>query len=311
MNFAIQQPGHALSIAAVERDCGLSKDALRVWERRYGFPTPARDASGQRAYPLDQVERLCVVKRLLDAGHRPGHVVALPLAELQSLARSIVETPASGRAASAGPAELAGLLGLIRRHDLPALRHELARLLARLGVRSFVVDVASPLSRAVGDAWMGGQMLVFEEHLFSEVMQSTLRQVLSGIPPPTGRSNPRVLLGTLPGEPHGLGLLMAEAIFALDGCACASLGVQTPLLDIARAARAMDMQIVVLGFSGCLNARQAHDSLVELRAALPAAVQLWVGGTVPGLQRRPLAGVQVLDSLDEIPSRLHTHSPAI
>ena len=31
-----------LSIAAVERDTGLSKDTLRVWERRYGFPVPER-----------------------------------------------------------------------------------------------------------------------------------------------------------------------------------------------------------------------------------------------------------------------------
>ncbi|MBK8767339.1 MAG: MerR family transcriptional regulator, partial [Burkholderiaceae bacterium] len=29
-----------LSISAVERDTGLSKDTLRVWERRYGFPLP-------------------------------------------------------------------------------------------------------------------------------------------------------------------------------------------------------------------------------------------------------------------------------
>lgn len=32
--------GTLLSIAAVERDTGLTKDTLRVWERRYGFPTP-------------------------------------------------------------------------------------------------------------------------------------------------------------------------------------------------------------------------------------------------------------------------------
>ncbi len=42
-----------LSIAAVERDTGLSKDTLRVWERRYGFPTPGRDTLGERAYPLE------------------------------------------------------------------------------------------------------------------------------------------------------------------------------------------------------------------------------------------------------------------
>jgi DNA-binding transcriptional regulator YiaG len=40
-----------LPIAAVERDTGLSKDTLRVWERRYGFPQPARDGAGERLYP--------------------------------------------------------------------------------------------------------------------------------------------------------------------------------------------------------------------------------------------------------------------
>ncbi|MCK7493491.1 MAG: MerR family transcriptional regulator [Comamonadaceae bacterium] len=35
----------------MERDTGLSKDTLRVWERRYGFPLPGRDALGERTYP--------------------------------------------------------------------------------------------------------------------------------------------------------------------------------------------------------------------------------------------------------------------
>jgi len=75
-----------MSIAAVERDTGLSKDTLRVWERRYGFPVPVRDGQGERAYPLEQIERLRVIKRLLDVGHRPGRVVNLPMDDLMALA---------------------------------------------------------------------------------------------------------------------------------------------------------------------------------------------------------------------------------
>jgi len=36
-------PDVCYNISAVERDTGLSKDTLRVWERRYGFPKPLRD----------------------------------------------------------------------------------------------------------------------------------------------------------------------------------------------------------------------------------------------------------------------------
>ncbi|MCX7153848.1 MAG: MerR family transcriptional regulator [Proteobacteria bacterium] len=39
------------TISAVERDTGLSKDILRMWERRYRFPQPDRDQHGERLYP--------------------------------------------------------------------------------------------------------------------------------------------------------------------------------------------------------------------------------------------------------------------
>ena len=45
------------NITAVERDTGLSKDLLRMWERRYGFPAPQRDQHGERVYSVADVER--------------------------------------------------------------------------------------------------------------------------------------------------------------------------------------------------------------------------------------------------------------
>src|SRR5438477_12860073 len=74
------------NISAVERDTGLSKDTLRMWERRYRFPTPMRDANGERIYPASQVEKLRLIKRLMDRGHRPGRVIARSLEELAELA---------------------------------------------------------------------------------------------------------------------------------------------------------------------------------------------------------------------------------
>jgi MerR family transcriptional regulator, light-induced transcriptional regulator len=64
-----------LSISAVERETGLSKDTLRMWERRYGFPKPLRDGKGERRYPKQQVERLRKIKRLVDNGFRPSKVI--------------------------------------------------------------------------------------------------------------------------------------------------------------------------------------------------------------------------------------------
>ena len=96
----------SVSIAAVERDTGIGKDTLRIWERRYGFPTPGRDAFGERSYPLDQVEKLRVIKRLLDQGHRPGRIVALPMETLMRLSQGQTSTPQKLSLAPGGSTEL-------------------------------------------------------------------------------------------------------------------------------------------------------------------------------------------------------------
>jgi MerR family transcriptional regulator, light-induced transcriptional regulator len=300
MNDRPRLPTITLSIAAVERDTGLSKDTLRVWERRYGFPTPGRDDIGERVYTLEQVEKLRIVKRLLDAGHRPGRIVPLPAQALQQLTEQTVDQPQRGVDAVLGSADLRGHLALIRRHDPTELRHELTRLLLRFGLARFVVDVVSPLNAAVGDAWIRGQMEIFEEHTYAEVVQSVLRLAIAGIPEPAALARPRVLLSTVPGEPHGLGLLMAQAVFALDGCHCISLGVQTPLWDIALAAAAYRADIVALSYTGCMSPNQIVEGLTELGAKLPPQARLWAGGSAPVLRRRGAPGVLALAGFDEL-----------
>src|SRR5947209_13504875 len=49
-----------------ERETGLSKDVLRVWERRYAFPRPKRDAHGERQYSSADVAKLRAIKRLME-----------------------------------------------------------------------------------------------------------------------------------------------------------------------------------------------------------------------------------------------------
>jgi MerR family transcriptional regulator, light-induced transcriptional regulator len=294
----------ALSIAAVERDTGLSKDTLRAWERRYGFPTPERDALGERAYPLAQVDRLRIVRRLLDAGHRPGQVVPLELEALQALAAQAGCDAPGAADATLGGEQLSAQLALIRSHDVPRLRRELARLLSQHGLARFVTELIGPLNAAVGDAWLRGQLEIFEEHLYTETVQVLLRGAIAALPEPAAAGAPHVLLTTLPGEPHGLGLLMAESVLALEGCRCTSLGVQTPVWDIVLAARACACDIVALSFTGALNPNLIADAVAELRGKLPATVALWVGGSAPVLYRRPVPGVRAFASLADLPEAL-------
>jgi MerR family transcriptional regulator, light-induced transcriptional regulator len=299
MNERANKAPLALSIAAVERDTGLSKDTLRVWERRYGFPQPERDALGERQYGLDQVEKLRVLKRLLDAGHRPGRVVPMPIEDLLLLAATTVDKNPRRDAPETAP-DLPRYVALLHEHDVEAFRRELGQTQARLGLGRFVVEVIAPLNTLVGDAWMRGQLEIFEEHLYTESVTVVLRDAVRGVPRASRADRPRVLLTTFPGEPHGLGLLMAEALFALEGAAPVSLGTQTPIWDTVLAAQAQESDIVALSFTGCMNPNSVVDGLAELRSKLPARIEVWAGGSAPVLHRRPVPGVQAIASLAEI-----------
>ena len=147
-------PGNAgLPIAAVERETGLGKDTLRVWERRYRFPTPSRDSSGDRLYSLEQVQQLKLISRLLDSGLRPGKVVGLGQAALQDLLTQ--HAPVSAVILSKTIMDNAGadplieaLLHAIGTHDPRALRHGLSHAQLRMGLAPFVTDLVAPLTTA-------------------------------------------------------------------------------------------------------------------------------------------------------------------
>jgi len=293
------------NIAAVERDTGLTKDTLRVWERRYGFPSPSRDAFGERVYPIDQVDKLRILRRLMDAGHRPGKVIHLPAEQLQALAAETASLNAAPRNLAEALSEhddLERFLQQVRGHQIAEFRRGLSQAQLRMGMERFVLDVVAPMTRLVGDAWARGEFEVFEEHLYTESIQVVMRSAIAAIPQPA--ESPRVLLTTIPQESHGLGLLMAEALLALESCRCVSLGVQTPVWDILRAAEAHEADVVALSFSSVLNPNQVLDSLNELRAKLPASVEIWAGGGAPILRRRPPSEVKVLADLGDIASNI-------
>ena len=287
--------GQTWSIAEVERETGLGKDTLRVWERRYGFPVPMRDKLGERAYPDEQVQRLRLLKRLLDAGHRPGKVVALPLEQLQGMLQAAPVATAGRVSAGADPLhpELQDAQDWVQwlssdRTDM--VRQTLQQQIVREGLGHVIDRLVAPLCALVGQAWMRGEVSVYQEHLFTETLQSVLREAIASVDASgqTLQQSPRVLLTTTPGEQHGLGLLMAECHFALESCTRFVLGTSTPIVDIVLAARQLRIEVLALSFSAYASRRDLIESLQQLRDQLPAELQIWVGGAAAAQHARAL-----------------------
>lgn len=277
-----------IPIASVEQATGIARATLRIWERRYGFPRPGRDLRGERSYPDEQVRKLRLIADLMARGHRPGRLVELSTQQLAALAG-----PAGSRAegaAGGAPSIDDPMIAPLRAHDLRAVLRLLEDGVRHMGLEGFVTERLPGMNVNVGLAWARGELEVYEEHLYSEAVQQVLRTHVARIPAGELRG-PRVLLATFPEEAHGLGLLMAQALLALAGCACTSLGVRVPVQQIVAATSAFRADAVGLSFTASMNPAHVLRGLEQLRGELAPHITVWAGGSSPVLARHRIAGV--------------------
>lgn len=267
-----------LTLAAIEKLTGLSREVLRKWELRYHFPKPLRGRRGERLFTAADAARLQLQAYLIASGLRAGRVVPLEMAQLQDLLAT--RPPASLPVPD--PAQMSQqrqslLLRLTPTADAGALQAWLTEAIEQAGLAQFVAHVMPVFNEAVGTAWQTGQLSIHAEHHYTE----TLRQVVTHALPLPRRITvlPRVLLTSPPGELHGLGLLALQAQLRLVGANVVSLGTQTPAACVLDAQRSHGAGVVAISISVCLDSGQASTYVRALKAGLPADCALWLGGS--------------------------------
>ncbi len=90
------------SIGVVSRVTGINPETLRVWERRYQMTVPVRSgARKSRFYSQQDVDRLSLVKSLVDAGHPVSSLARLSADELRRrIGVSSGRNPAAAKASA-------------------------------------------------------------------------------------------------------------------------------------------------------------------------------------------------------------------
>ena len=79
-------------IGAVCRLTGLTQHVLRVWEKRYGVVVPERSESQHRLYRESDINRLTLLKALVDRGQAIGSIADLDTEELERRLQQSADT---------------------------------------------------------------------------------------------------------------------------------------------------------------------------------------------------------------------------
>lgn len=295
------RPG--ISIGALSRATDVPVETLRTWESRYGFPRPERRPSGHRRYPLSAVQRVRRIGVALAAGLRAGDVVPLPEAELAALLSAVGAAPATEPVAPSSADSWSDVAAALARFDGAGLTRLMLRAWSSQAPLDFLEQTLAPLVARVGDAWQRGELAVRHEHFFSERVGDLLRSWRA--PFEDRATGPLVLLATLPGEPHALGLQMAALVVAVGGARPSILGATTPVADIAHAAREQRVAAVGVSVSAATRGAASRRQLQRLRRELPRPVALLVGGA--GVEPQP--GITVVADLSALERWLRGRVP--
>jgi MerR family transcriptional regulator, light-induced transcriptional regulator len=258
-------------IRAVSRLTGLSIDTLRAWERRYQAIVPERTDRG-RQYTHANVQRLILLRELVERGHTISQIAPLPDAEL----RSMLSTAQPAARKAIPTVSIESLVDLFANFENIRANDELGRQAALLSPRDLVFGVVLPLLREVGERWHRGEIGIAQEHLVSSAVHHLLGSLLRIYSPRPGA--PKIVIATLSGELHEFGIMAAAMIATFCGLNPLLLGPNLPAEELMGAARKTSASIVAVGCSG---APASSAALAELAAAVPEGAELWVGGPEP------------------------------
>jgi DNA-binding transcriptional MerR regulator/methylmalonyl-CoA mutase cobalamin-binding subunit len=261
---------------------GLSAHTIRAWERRHGALSPDRTDTNRRVYADQDVERLSLLRKLVEAGHSIGQVAHLPTEQLRTLesARGL-----KGRAIyrihgddphSFVIACLKDLGGL----DPEGLEENLVRGAAALGILGLLNGVVIPLLAEIEAGWLDGSVPISHEHMASAVLRTYLDRVRMSISgPPNG---PRLLVTTPSNQHHEIGALMVSIFAAMQSWRVTYLGPNLPATEIARAARNCGAHAIGLSIVFPTDDDVMPGELRLLRRELGPSTPILVGGRAAG-----------------------------
>jgi methanogenic corrinoid protein MtbC1 len=283
----------------IEYETGFSSDLLRKWRSRYGFPVQEVVADVKAGYSRETVNRLLLIKRLLEKGFQPVQVISRSPLDLERLHQSIADDAPNLSFNETSKK----LLERLKDVDPIGFQALLAKARTRGTMTDFVTDTVGPLLVQVGVAWRKREIEIYHEHLCTSIIERYLHAEILLCKPKRGF--PKIILATPPEEQHNLGLLMSEAALAEQGAKTINLGRNIPLNDLKLAAISCQADIVMLSFSLAISARRVRPILTHLRHILPDDVEIWAGGKGVDIIRHPQSGVRIFLNFEDMIVALH------
>ena len=288
-------------IHRVAKLTGLSKDVIRVWERRYGLVKPSRSSNRYREYSDEEVALLRFVKAQMEQGATIGSLAAEGHDPI--IARMHVATPVSIEEQKPHERLLDDLMESLAPLNKARFERRLNGAVAVIPFEEAVQRILLPLQRRVGELWHQGRLNVGVEHYVTKIIQQKLFSVMNQLP--VNEFGPRILIACPEGETHEIGAQAVAYIAAMRGCHVYYLGPNLPSSDLATFCETIKPDLVLLSLTEIKEEAAALQQLKELeKLATRWSVGVGGQGALAFTDRLRDTNIELLDDLTALHSRL-------
>jgi MerR family transcriptional regulator, light-induced transcriptional regulator len=247
-------------IHRVARLTGLSKDVIRVWERRYGLVKPSRSSNRYREYSDEEVALLRFVKTQMEQGATIGALATEGHDAL--VARMRIATPISEEDQKPHERLLDDLMGSLDPLDKAGFERRLNGSVAVIPFDEAIQRILLPLQQRIGELWHQGRLNIGVEHYVTKIVQQKLFSVMNQLP--VNESGPRILIACPEGETHEIGAQAVAYIAAIRGCHVYYLGPNLPNSDLVIFCETINPDLILLSLTEVTPEATLPQQLKEL-----------------------------------------------
>lgn len=230
------------NIGVMARMTGIPENTLRMWERRYHFPTPTRTDGGHRLYSPHQVARVRWVKQRIDEGMQTRNAIQA-LEQREAVGQFTEPAPPLASSSISGDSTRVRLFEALVALDKKQAEIIIGDALTVHSLEHVLLTAIVPTFTAIGQAWEEGHINIATEHFATNYLRQKLLMWMQTSPPEYAVKP--VVLACAPGELHEGGLLLLGLLLQRLRWPITYLGQTVDLADLASFVERIKPSLVV------------------------------------------------------------------
>ena len=261
-------------IHMVAKLTGLSRDVIRVWERRFEILKPTRGANRYRNYSDEDVALLRFLKEQLDTGASIGELSKLGREELLSRARATA--PQVSFVDDAYSRLLQELLSSLNPLNRVLFEKRVNGAVAVIPFEEALHGILLPLQEQVGQLWHDGHLDVAIEHYVTRQIQQRIFSAMNQLP--VAEFGAKVVVACPPSEEHDIAACAVAYRCRVRGCRVHYLGANVPLVSLVKLCEQVEPDLTIMSFPVVPSEANATDLVQVLADEVRPVSALAVGG---------------------------------